>query len=69
MQAMGKHTRAEHYLVLSYLTPIFEYLRVRGQSLHPYLQILGLHEDDLRDMDRRLPDSALVDLLYYGELE
>jgi AraC-like DNA-binding protein len=66
---MGKHTRAEHYLVLGYLRPIFDYLRDRGQSLRPYLQILGLHEDDLTDVDRRLPDSALVVLLQLAETE
>lgn len=66
---MGEHTSAGHYLVLSYLKPIFEFLRDHNQSMHPYLQEIGLQEDDLKDVDRRLPDLVLVDLLKLAEKE
>lgn len=56
------HTSEPFYVNLGYLRPMFDYLRVKAEVLTPYLDVLGVAEEDLSSPDLRVPSERMNDL-------
>lgn len=62
------HTQDEFYVVLNYLSPLFDYARGKGLPIDGLLQILNIPESSLTNGDLRVSDAA-VDALFDHLLE
>lgn len=51
-----------HYIMLGYLRGLFDYLRSRGASIGPVLELMELPESELRNPDIRVPHALQNDL-------
>ena len=47
---------ARPYIVLSYLRGLFDFVRSKGSSIEPVLEVLKLDEEQLRDPDIRIDE-------------
>lgn len=59
---MGQHTTAHHYVVMSYIMPILEYLQGQSCDLAPYLRQLNCDVFDLNNADLRVACQDVVEL-------
>lgn len=53
------HTESRFYINISYLRPVFDFLRRAQEPLPTYLSILGIDEEDLSRPDLRVPAEAM----------
>lgn len=64
---MGELAIAPSFVVLGYIIPIFRYLEFVGEDLAPYLALLDLAPEDLRNFDLQIPDESMGPLLQLAE--
>lgn len=62
-----RQTPPSDYVTLGYLRPIFDYMRKHDEPVEPYLQQLGIEEDDLLNADLRVADADFDQLFRIAE--
>ncbi len=57
----------QYWTQLGYFRPIFDYLRIHEISQTPFLEVMKIHEEDLTDSDRRIPNEIGSQVLVLAE--
>nr|MBV6630164.1 AraC family transcriptional regulator ligand-binding domain-containing protein [Oceanococcus sp. HetDA_MAG_MS8] len=60
-------TDPRFYVSLSYVRPIFDYLRQRGEDLSPYLECFGINRKELGNTDRLVKASGIDEVFALAE--
>ena len=56
----------QSFVALGYIRPLFKYLQAKGQSPEPYLQRLGLQQEQLSQFDLQCCDVAVSDMFEWA---